>query len=191
MRRVVSFPADASAPAFQWLPIKAVGSDRDDSFQMIDARPIMGDVFPSPITSGRNKIIDAELDNAINLCFDDNFLTKYSDDNAAVLATTNRRSTHSWRGPMLAYCGKLRGQEIVEVADMDMNTLSDLVALLIDYNNDSQAHKHRKGPKVQGVRAHCRGELSNGLSKTVMVPRMHPVFDDGEISEISKLNIFT
>lgn len=188
MRRVVSFPADATKPQFAWLAIKPDMKDAyDDPIEGVDARPLMGDVFPKPMTCGSNPMVDADLDYGINLCHDDNFLAKYTHDNAAITAATNRKAGHAWRGPLFAYCGQLRGQEIVKVDDMDMNSYSNLVALLIDYNNKTASHQRRKGPKIQGVRAHCKGELSKGLGESVQVPRLHPIFDDGEVSAISKV----
>ena len=162
--------------------------------QSIDYETLVGEGFLKTSPFNRNNLIDATLDVVIDLCYDDDFLLKYSENNKAAMLATNRKMGHSWRGPIVAYCGHVATgswvPEIVRVTDTDMKTYSDLVAHLIDYANDSHTHQLRKGPKIKAVKTNCIGEQRVNrmpFAQTVELPRMHPIFDTGDTSAISKV----
>lgn len=177
MRRVISFSADAAKPEFMWLPIAAA-----NSLEKLDVEGLLGNCVPHSMVINQNTITGAPADSIVRLCYDDDFQAKYPNDNAAVLAATNRKNAYRWSGPLVAYAN--------HIGDMDMTSYSDVVAFLIGYYNETDQHELRKGPKIPGVKAHCFGEMrlrSTPPFQDVLVPRMHPVFDNGEISEVSQV----
>ncbi|SMY27482.1 unnamed protein product [Zymoseptoria tritici ST99CH_1A5] len=190
MRRVIFFPAHTGAkPEFRWLNVHTMLMDKGDgsTYQTPDVQSLLGDGSPQTIRFDENLILGAKLNLGINVCFDDNFLDSYSSANTAILTATNRKAGHEWRGPVVAYCGKrVDPGDFSKIEDMDMASVTDVAAFLIDYYNKTMVHKLRKGPKVPGVKAFCFGEPSKERAKAVLVPRMHPVFEVGEVSAISK-----
>ena len=196
MRRVIYFPADQAKPEFRWLPLKRLMDDdgQYEVAQSINYKTLVGEAFLKPSSFNRNNLVDATLDVTIDLCYDDAFLLKYSENNKAAMLATNWKMGHPWRGPMVAYCGYVATgswvPEIVGVVDMDMKTYSDLIAYLIDYANDSHPHRLRKGPKIKAVKINCIGEQRVNkvpFAQMVEIPRMHPIFDTGDTSAISKV----
>lgn len=205
MRRVIFFPPTATKPEFHWLPVRDIGDEETGSTETVDHKQLLVDrgVFWYTAECAWNNLIDAPLDKAIALQYDEMFLLNCSAANTAVLAATNHKVGNVWRGPMLAYCGKreARGIEIVKVEDMDMNSYSDLVAFLIDYHanaatgihSDEEVRANRRGSKIQGVRSNCVGDQKLNTSPYVekaLIPGIHPIFDAGvEVSQISKVSL--
>lgn len=203
MRRVIFFSDAVAEPQFRWLAVKDIGDEDSGSVETVDSEQLMGvECFIYSNECTRNTLIGATLDTAIALCFDEQFLLRFASANPAVLTATNKKVGNVWRGPMLAYCGERAygGHEIVKVKDMDMNCFSDLVAYLIDYHSNEEFHSdgelctNRKGPKIPGVRTNCVGEQRSKhaapFAQSDMIPRMHPIFDEGEVSGISKVGNF-
>ncbi|RMZ10690.1 hypothetical protein D0862_03157 [Hortaea werneckii] len=115
--------------------------------------------------------------------------------NEAIANATDHRATYPWRGPIVAFCGRPdTGPEadIVEVYDMDMEAYSHVIAHLIDYENNCTAYLSSVGPKVQGVKVLCDGELRMDMGerfRSAEVPRCHPMIrtPDSELSQISQV----
>ena len=117
--------------------------------------------------------------------------------NEAIANATDHRATYPWRGPIVAFCGRPDtgpDADIVEVYDMDMEAYSHVIAHLIDYENNSTAYLSSVGPKVQGVKVLCDGELRMDMGerfRSVQVPRCHPMVrtSDSELSQISQVSL--
>ncbi|SMR61258.1 unnamed protein product [Zymoseptoria tritici ST99CH_3D1] len=189
MCRVISFPKRADGkPEFAWLDVTDDGEDDENGPSVVvDPHPLMNDIAHREVAFNENKILGVKLDTHINLCYDDDFVYNYDHENAAIHSATNGKCHIKWKGPMFAYGGERNESENMEkIVDMDMNSYADIVAWLINYRNDSAAHRFRKGPKVKGVRMRCDGGSAAERMEFAMVPRMHPIFDNGEFSEISQ-----
>jgi hypothetical protein len=201
MRRVIFFPTTSAKPEFRWLPVEGENGEEQIDYDVLKQELNIPDFIGgySPYFT-RNNLIPANLDTAIILFHDEEFLLKYSACNPAMLAATNGKIGNVWRGPMLAYCGKLNdGEGTSETRDMDLNTYSDLVAILIDHNGQGEFHSDgvranfRKGSKFQGVWTNCAGEREvkgAPYAARTEIPRMHPIFEQGVVSEISKVSSF-
>ncbi|SMR58285.1 unnamed protein product [Zymoseptoria tritici ST99CH_1E4] len=180
MRRVVFFSDRAGAkPEFRWLAVKDIGEPGEPS-EWPDWKSILGgNLTPSMFAFNENRIIHAKLDTSITMMYDDNFMYDYDDQNPAVIAATNRKTMRAWRGPIFAFSTKMNEDfsDIAGIGDMDLHQYTDLVAWLIYHGNTSTAHELRTGTKVQGAMMHCSSEQSEAKIETIMVPRMHPIFE--------------
>ncbi|GAB7335189.1 hypothetical protein MBLNU13_g07614t1 [Cladosporium sp. NU13] len=202
MRRIVVFLPDEKKPRFMWAPVK-----RHYSGYSLDGRPLAPweNIDKASVTDTEHPMKPADTDiNAwtgqplgytIQVQFDDDFQAHYSERNQAVVSATMGMDALGWRGPIIAYCGTLRGgdhdaQDIVELHDMDTRAYSHLVAYLVNHWNGTPEQKLRRGPKVKCVKVACKGEIEKGLPshQVVSVPRSHPIFNGGGApSEVSKL----
>lgn len=197
MRRVVYFPPDKPKPEFRWLPVKKYFGELsipNEIAQTVDADELMEGHIAKPRYITCNDIVGTKTDLTIEFVFDDDFMVNYDKTNKAALTATNRQMCFGWRGPLVACCGHVTTQplslDLVKIEDMDMNTYSDLIAYLIDFNNKFPTNMLRKGPKVPAVKLHCDGEREEkGLpfAQAVSIPRTHPVFTKTAFSMISKV----
>lgn len=105
-------------------------------------------------------------------------MQNYSNENKAVITATGNKCGISWRGPVIAFCGRLSGQNIRRVRDMDMRTYADLVDWLTDYYDELEGAERRVGPKVDCVKVSCNGDVRFGAERlqAVKVPRSNPIF---------------
>lgn len=196
MRRVIYFPAEKAKPEFMWLPLERTTGyeDEDGDAESINYGNLMGDGCNRYEIFSHNNILDVELDTTIQFFYDDNFMGKYPERNKAAMLATNNKMGYSWKGPMIAYCGQVAADsdyfEINIVSDMDMKTFSDLIVYLIDYENQSPKHILRKGPKIKAAKTNCDGEQKFHQApfvQSVEIPRMHPICDKCEVSQVSKV----
>ena len=111
MRRVIYFPPDWPKPEFRWLALKGLidDDDRPEAAQTVEYKTLIGkDTFTHTRTFNRNNIVGTALELTIDVCYDDGFPRNFSENNNAVIGTRNKKVGHSWRGPMVAYCGHTR-----------------------------------------------------------------------------------
>lgn len=165
-----------------------------DYYEDIDVEKLLG-CIPRPTYVTHNNIFGVKTERVIQFSYDDEFTFRYSKTNKAAVAATNNKLGHGWRGPLVAYCGytspKTISLDLEYIVDFDMHAFSDLVAHLINHLNTSHDHQLRKGPKVKAVKLNCGGERRTNSAaevESVHVPTMHPIFDKGGLSGISKVN---
>ncbi|KAK5118779.1 hypothetical protein LTR85_007985 [Meristemomyces frigidus] len=184
MRRVLFFPRDSKKPMFLWLSVidefDGTGRVACQQPQMLEQ---MGTDWPEYDTIYQNDITSVQLGYGIHLCHTENRTDSGLDVNQAVLAATGGMMQSPWRGPLLAFCGKLEEEaaehaDIVEVTDMGMAAYSHIIAHLIDRENEDKAHLAIKGPKSQAVKVLCDGDMqaNDGERYTAgQLPRLHPL----------------
>jgi hypothetical protein len=189
MRRIVVFLPDEKKPRFMWAPVQRNYSGYDlkgkplapweniDEASVIDTKHLM-----RPSDTNTNAWTGQPLGYAIQVLFDDNFQTHYTERNQAVVFATQGMDAVGWRGPIIAYCGTLRGGDfdaldIVKLHDMDMRACSHLVAYLINHYNKTPEQMVRRGPKVKCVKvSDSVDRKTSEVYKEVLVPPSHPMF---------------
>ena len=189
-RRVLYFPADATAPQFIWLEI---GSFKDEPGKVICQQPKMGEVMDGPEwphfdVLTRNEITRVNLkgEHHIHVCYDSSLVDTRVEPNLAALNTARYCHAYPWRGPIIAFYGIVHGSDedadIVEVKDIGMRQFSDVAAYLIDKDNEAKKYRSTIGPKIHAVKILCDGEKdTNSQTKrfqAMILPRRHPLILD-------------
>ena len=203
MRRIVVFLPNEKKPRFMWAPVKRNYSGHDlegyplapwgdvDKPSVIDV-----DYLMRPTDTVLNAWTSKPLGYAIQVQYDDDFSARYTDRNQAVASATQGMDAVGWRGPIIAYCGTLRGGDfdaldIVKIHDMDTRAYSHLVAYLIDYYNKAPEQMVRRGPKVKCVKvADSVDRKTSKIYKEIAVPPSHPMFwGQSMVADVSEVMV--
>ncbi|KAK3699732.1 hypothetical protein LTR37_016337 [Vermiconidia calcicola] len=189
MCRVIALLPDETKPRFMWCPVKyGEGFGGIESYEVMQTREVTtSEIFYNTFTRKPGRC-------APILAYDDEYLRKYRTPNKSVDKATSTRQGHLWKGPLLAYGGIMypfpNTCEVETVVDLDTRSFSDVVAFLVNYNNQDPAHKLRISErKVLAVKANCAGEQRrSGVPPFVQVevPAFHPIIEsDTGLSSIS------
>ena len=187
MRLTIFFPPNELKPELVWLPVSRGQDEAMKPWEALEIEEKMGKRPWMINTIKKNKITGVSFDSdyLIMLCYDDKFLMNYSAWNVAARAATGGNSVCPMRGPVLAYRSTfVKGQEydegsIMKTMDMDMTSYSHVIAYMIDYENHTQAHIFKKGPKIHAVKILCDSELrlcGGARCQQIKIPRHYPVY---------------
>jgi len=201
MRRCLFFPPQSDQPRFIWLESKDITDEAGAvQYQQPNMVQQMGTEAPYFDTVVRDEYTGVKLDRHIHVCYHEDALDRYTEDNGAVRAVTGGLARCSWRGPIVAYCGvpdavDATDADVLEVTDMDLLAYRRVIAHFIDWQNDEKKYLMLKGPKIEAVKAFADDTLekrNGGLRfKAVKLSRMHPsVGAEGEISEVSRVCVY-
>ncbi|KAI1204516.1 uncharacterized protein F4807DRAFT_447060 [Annulohypoxylon truncatum] len=198
--RAIFFPVDKEKPELIWLHCPWRDDEEDGWYQHPDKKPFLGvDVFASTTSIQRNRILERDLSDTINLCYSDSFLVDGSRPNRSIAAITATKPYRSldWRGPILAYGKEGLGIDQIACKDLDLNDFRHVADLLISYSLDpvpvnrqlSQLRQKSVGEKIKGVRINCIGDqkmCGRPKFEAVEIAQPDPIFSYGDVSEIMK-----
>jgi len=199
-KRAIFFPADQSKPNFVWVELVTQHDEDDGDWDLANVNDWLrqeGEHNPllQFLPIHRNVTLGLDLPHGIELVVRDGFLKDGSSENSSVRRMTQGGTSHSWRGPMLAY-----GREKPSFGswreaphdDLDTTDLKMLHDYFIDYGHENIERLQRAATeKVQGVIVYCDADMTS-LKKprfeAVEVPVTHAILKnwDTQRSQIAK-----
>ncbi len=192
MVRAILFPEISRNP--RWLWVKIIRKfDKEDNFyyQIADVKNHLGD--DDPYIDSRTFNYSSRRGCRIRstkFLFRDTFLKENRRKNPSLVAATNGRLCHDWRGPGICMSAVQLSMGREDYKDVQIEDMRDIVEYFEDYADTSIDPKPSASPVVvDGVQISCQGDMDTfGKQKysSVAIQTQHSVFTIGAISAIAK-----